>query len=96
MWKELREALLHDAHNTLGIMGVQKTLSSLSLSFFWPRMTKSVVDYVRLCDGCQRNKSRMNKVAGKLHSLPVPIRPFSDVALGFVGPLPSSEGWTCP
>ncbi|CDR49787.1 RHTO0S33e00188g1_1 [Rhodotorula toruloides] len=90
--KELREALLHDAHDALGHMGVQKTLRSLSLSFFWPRMTKSVVDYVRSCDGCQRNKSRTNKVAGKLHSLPVPVRPFSDVALDFVGPLPSSEG----
>ncbi|GEM07180.1 hypothetical protein Rt10032_c02g1197 [Rhodotorula toruloides] len=36
---------------------------------------------------------KANKVAGKLHSLPVPVRPFSDVALDFVGPLPSSEEW---
>ncbi|GAA5959299.1 hypothetical protein JCM10213_008100 [Rhodosporidiobolus nylandii] len=90
--KTIKEALLHDAHDALGHLGAKKTLSALSLSFFWPRMATEVIEYVSSCDGCQRHKSRTTRTEGKLHSLPVPPRPFSDVALDFVGPLPLSEG----
>ncbi|GAA5918690.1 hypothetical protein JCM5296_000410 [Sporobolomyces johnsonii] len=89
---ELREALLHDAHDALGHLGPKKTLASLSASFFWPRMSHDVLTYVASCDGCQRHKSRTTKRAGQLRSLPVPEKAFTDVALDFVGPLPPSEG----
>ncbi|GAA5996432.1 hypothetical protein JCM11641_006701, partial [Rhodosporidiobolus odoratus] len=39
---KLREALLHDAHDALGHLGPRKSLSSLSASFFWPRMRSDV------------------------------------------------------
>ncbi|GAA5944073.1 hypothetical protein JCM1841_001868 [Sporobolomyces salmonicolor] len=90
--EELCEALLHDGHDALGHLGSKKTLSSLSSSFFWPGMRKDMERYVESCDGCQRHKSRTTRKAGKLHLLPVPPRAFSDVALDFVGPLPSSDG----
>ncbi|GAA5972537.1 hypothetical protein JCM11641_001890 [Rhodosporidiobolus odoratus] len=90
--KSVREALLHDAHDALGHPGSRKSLASLSASFYWPGMAKSVDRYVSSCDGCQRHKSRTTRRAGQLHSLPVPPRAFSDVALDFVGPLPLSEG----
>ncbi|GAA5918691.1 hypothetical protein JCM1841_006242 [Sporobolomyces salmonicolor] len=90
--KELREALLHDGHDALSHLGSKKTLSSLSSSFFWPGMRKDMERYVESCDGCQRHKSRTTRKAGELHSLAVPPRTFSDVALDFVGPLPSSDG----
>lgn len=89
---ELRETLLHDAHDALGHLGAKKTLSRLSSSFFFPGMRRTVEKYVASCDGWQRNKSRTTTKAGKLHSLPVPPRPFSDIALDFVGPLPKSDG----
>lgn len=89
---EIREALLHDAHDALGHFGPKKTLAALSASFYWTGMAKQVETYVASCDGCQRHKSRTTKRAGQLHPLPVPPRPFSDVALDFVGPLPSSNG----
>ncbi|GAA5973243.1 hypothetical protein JCM11641_003030 [Rhodosporidiobolus odoratus] len=90
--QDLREALLHDAHDALGHLGSRKTLASLSVSFYWPGMSKSVLSDVSSCDGCQRNKAWTTKRSGALHPLPVPPRPFSDVALDFVGPLPLSEG----
>lgn len=89
---ELREALLHDSHDALGHLGPRKTLSRLSLSLFFPGMRKMVEKYIGSCDGCQRHKSRTTLKGGKLHSLPVPPRPFSDIAIDFVGPLPKSEG----
>ncbi|GAA5845583.1 hypothetical protein JCM11251_003669 [Rhodosporidiobolus azoricus] len=90
--KTVKETLLHDAHDALGHFGPKKTLASLSASFYWPGMSKAVLGYVASCDGCQRHKSRTTRRAGKLHSLPVPPRAFSDIALDFVGPLPLSEG----
>lgn len=89
---ELREALLHDSHDALGHFGAKKSLAALSRSFFWTGMAKQVEEYVASCDGCQRHKSRTTRRGGKLHPLPVPPRPFTDVALDFVGPLPSSNG----
>lgn len=90
--KEIRGALLHDSHDALGHYGAKKTIKALSKSFYWPTMAKEVEAYVTSCDGCQRAKARTTKKSGQLHSLPVPSRPFSDVALDFVGPLPESEG----
>ena len=89
---ELREALLHDSHDALGHFGAKKSLAALSRSFYWTGMAKQVEEYVASCDGCQRHKSRTTRRAGKLHPLPVPPRPFTDIALDFVGPLPSSNG----
>lgn len=89
---ELREALLHDSHDALGHFGPKKTLATLSASFYWTGMAKQVEEYVTSCDGCQRHKARTTKRARKFHPLPIPPRPFSDVALDFVGPLPTSNG----
>ncbi|GAA5820576.1 hypothetical protein JCM3770_007163 [Rhodotorula araucariae] len=47
------EVLLHDAHDALGHLGPRKTLSSLSLSFYWPGMARDVNKYVAKCDRCQ-------------------------------------------
>ncbi|GAA5972542.1 hypothetical protein JCM11641_001892 [Rhodosporidiobolus odoratus] len=90
--KTLRETLLHDAHDALGHLGPRKTATALSASFYWSGMAKDVELYCSSCDGCQRFKARTTRRAGKLHSLPVPSRAFSDVALDFAGPIPLSEG----
>lgn len=89
---EVREALLHDAYDTLGHFGPKKTLAALASLFYWVGMAKQVEGYVASCDGCQQHKSRTTRRAGRLHPLPVPPRPFSDVALDFVGPLATSNG----
>lgn len=89
----IREALLADAHDSLGHLGARKTLAALSEAYYWEKMASSVQQYVSSCDECQRNKSRTTPRAGELHALPVPSRPLSDVALDFVGPLPTSEGF---
>jgi hypothetical protein len=89
----LKEILLHDAHDILGHLGARKTYNALALSYFWPQLRRTVILYVQSCDGCQRNKARTTLLAGQLHSLPVPGRMFTDIALDFVGPLPMSEGF---
>ncbi|GAA5825846.1 hypothetical protein JCM11251_000024 [Rhodosporidiobolus azoricus] len=42
--KEVKESLLHDANNALGHLGPKKMLASLSVSFYWPGMSKAVLE----------------------------------------------------
>ncbi|GAA5846261.1 hypothetical protein JCM11251_007270, partial [Rhodosporidiobolus azoricus] len=44
--KEVKEALLRNAHDALGHMGPKKTMASLAESFYWPGMSKAVLLYV--------------------------------------------------
>jgi len=91
---QLRENILHDAHDALGHFGLRKTYHAVRTAYFWPRLAEDVKAYVRTCDSCQRHKSRTVKLAGRLHPLPIPGRCFSDIAMDFVGPLPPSKGFT--
>ena len=52
-------SLLRENHDcvTAGHPGRDKTFWNLSKHFYWPGMRKSVTDFVRTCDTCQRYKS---------------------------------------
>ncbi|SGY48584.1 BQ5605_C001g00666 [Microbotryum silenes-dioicae] len=89
----LRESILHDAHDAQGHLGDMKTYRTVQQAYFWPNMSRDVKHYVQQCDSCQRTKARTTRIAGKLHSLPVPTRPMADIAIDFVGPLPANKGF---
>ncbi|SGY45138.1 BQ5605_C001g00251 [Microbotryum silenes-dioicae] len=89
----LRESILHDAHDAQGHLGDMKTYQTVQQAYFWPNMSRDVKHYVQQCDSCQRTKARTTRIAGKLHSLPVPTRPMADIAIDFVGPLPANKGF---
>ncbi|GJE96276.1 Transposon [Phanerochaete sordida] len=94
--RDVREALFRLAHDCLGHFGADKSYAALRASYYWPRMRKEMEDmYVPSCEECQRNKSLTRKPAGPLHSLPVPDRRGSSIAIDFVGPLPEDEGMNC-
>lgn len=53
---------------------------------WWPGMDKEIEQHVKNCDGC-----RLVETPGKPEPMmrrPLPLRPWVDVALGFLGPLP--------
>ncbi|SGY38977.1 BQ5605_C003g02116 [Microbotryum silenes-dioicae] len=89
----LRESILHDAHDAQGHLGDMKTYRTVQQAYFWPNMSRDVKHYVQQCDSCQRTKARTTRIAGKLHSLPVPTQPMADIAIDFVGPLPANKGF---
>lgn len=62
--------------------------------FWWASMEKAVGEYVAACPVCARNKTPCHRPAGLLRPLPVPRRPWSDIALDFVTGLPPSGGNT--
>jgi hypothetical protein len=83
---------LHDAPSA-GHFGNKKTKELVRRDFIWDGMDKYIDDYIRSCDLCQRAKKPKHKPFGLIHSLPVPVRPWIDIGMDFVGPLPSSNGF---
>lgn len=51
--------------------------------------------YIPSCADCLHNKSRTTRPAGPLHPLPVPDTRGACIAMDFVGPLPTNEGFDC-
>src|SRR5690606_520807 len=89
--QHLRELLLNLSHESVGHMGVEKTLRKCKEHFTWDGLTKDVKDYVESCNKCQRNKQATTRPYGHLHPLEVPQEPFAHISIDFVGPLPKSN-----
>jgi Integrase zinc binding domain len=91
--RKLRQTLMHDAHDSIvaGHMGIDKTIASIRKRFEWGRMSKDIVEYVRSCDRCQRNKPAPSKPIGLLQPLEVPSRNWEHVTMDFIMDLPKTK-----
>ena len=56
-------------------------------------MQRSVRDYVRSCDVCQRQKYSSTTPGGLLQPLPIPNGEWEDLSLDFITGLPKSKGY---
>lgn len=92
---QLRQKILHECHDavTSAHFGLDKTLYSVCMRFWWPRMRKHIVQYVQTCPVCQRIKADRRKPAGLLQPLPVPEVAWESVAMDFVTDLPKCHGF---
>ena len=88
----MRLKILQDHHDCslAGHPGRDRTLWNVSKFFFWPGMGKTVKEFVRSCDSCQRSKSSRAKV-GLLQPLPVPKEPWEDITMDFIMGLPQTD-----
>jgi hypothetical protein len=82
--------MLHDPP-TRGHLGYHKTRKAVEQVFYWPSMGDTILDYVRSCGSCQRNKTQRGKPAGLLQPLPVPEEPWSSVSMDFIVQLPKTS-----
>jgi len=89
----LRTRLLHECHDvpTAGHLGKDKTLEQVKRRFYWPRMDSDVLQYVRTCDACQRNKPSQQVTPGLLQPLPIPDHPWQQVTMDLITQLPKSR-----
>lgn len=55
-------------------------------------MVKDIASYCTSCEICARTKAPNQKPMGLLHPLPVPHRPWEQIGVDFVGPLPEARG----
>ncbi|GAA5986355.1 hypothetical protein JCM11641_005352 [Rhodosporidiobolus odoratus] len=89
--RALREIFLEHAHEVLGHSGAKGTLEWLKKKVWWPSLTKDVEEYCKTCPSCQQTKPSNTLPSGKLHTLPIPSRPYQSVGIDFQGPLPPSK-----
>ena len=90
--RELIAQVLSRAHEIVGHLGSHRTLEHVRNWYWWPQMTKATEEFCRTCEACQRSKRPPTKPAGKLHSLPIPNKPWDSIGMDFVGPFPESKG----
>ena len=90
----LRNKLIYEAHDTKigGHSGVLRTFKKVATQFYWPSMHKSVQEYVKSCDTCQRTKSETLPPAGLLQPLFIPCQVWDDITIDFITGLPLSQG----
>lgn len=89
----LQQKVLYLAHDAplAGHLGTAKTLSRILQHFYWPGVNKTVKDYCRSCDVCQKLGKRDKKTIAPLQPIPLVTKPFSQIAIDIVGPLPKCK-----
>jgi hypothetical protein len=91
--KDLIQKILESEHDTkvAGHMGQDKTIELIRRNFWWPKMDERIIDYVRSCTECQRNKVAHHQPYGLLHPLEHPYAPWQSLSMDFITDLPESE-----
>jgi IS30 family transposase len=82
----IRKEIMHGFHDApySGHLGVTKSMKAIGRWFWWPGLKADVIQYVRNCDSCQRNKSHNLKQAGLLQPLAIPDQRWSSISLDFI------------
>ncbi len=91
------QTLINAHHNSpvYGHPGINKTNQLLSRRHWWLNMRKDVMEYIKGCAECQRNKINTRPTRAPLQPIfPQPeAMPFKTVALDFITKLPKSQGY---
>ncbi|QRV78719.1 Retrotransposable element Tf2 protein [Ceratobasidium sp. AG-Ba] len=90
--KEIRLAILEMHHDNpiAGHQGQARTLELISRRYYWPAMKQQVNRFVETCEICQRSKGHKHYTPQK--PLPIPQKPWEDIAYDFIVKLPESQG----
>ena len=90
---ELKTYILQQLHNPIaaGHPGPERMFHLVTRWFHWPGVRNAVKHFCRHCASCQMMKSRPQKPAGALQSMPVPDGPFSCVSMDLITGLPGTE-----
>lgn len=72
--------------------GYEKTIVRVKQVFRWKGMTRSMHNFIRHCDTCQKNKKDSLSPKGLLHPLPIPDRVWKAFLLTLLKACPSQKG----
>jgi transposase InsO family protein len=76
----------------VGHAGHARTIEAVQRSYRAPGLSAATRRYIANCHSCRRAKPSTQKPAGLLMPLPVPERPWADIAMDFVVGLPENGG----
>ncbi|PBK60273.1 hypothetical protein ARMSODRAFT_898217 [Armillaria solidipes] len=54
-------------------------------------MVTDMKEFCKTCVSCQQAKGGNKMPSGKLHTLPIPTKPWDSIGMDFVGPFPEVE-----
>lgn len=85
-----RQAVLQLSHEGVaGHMGVRKTYDRILRKFYWPRIKRDVISYIRSCHTCQMTGKPNQKIPlAPLQPIAAVTTPFEHLIIDCVGPLP--------
>ena len=81
-----REEICHSAHD-LAHQGYKRTKERIQQNFFWPKMNKTVKEYVTSCLECQQKARAVVKDRIPISVVPRGQIPFSHIYMDCIGPL---------
>jgi hypothetical protein len=74
-----------------GHPGRMKTTELVSRSYFWPKMTYDIQNYIKSCHFCKRVKAFRSAPPGYLRFLSVPFQVWQNISVDYITPLPICE-----
>jgi hypothetical protein len=88
-----RKQIFKECHDdsTAGHFGVFKTLSRVSEYYYWPKMRKDIVKFVRQCSVCASHKSPNVARPGLMGEYKNINFPFQLISTDLCGPLPRTK-----
>jgi hypothetical protein len=88
--EELKLQIITRTHSSApaGHPGRSKTIDLLRRTYFWPGLSKDASRFVRNCHQCTRSKTSRSATQGFLKPLEIPFRPWRDISIDYVTPLP--------
>jgi hypothetical protein len=91
--KRIKELILREAHDLAYSIhpGSTKMYKDLKTRYWWYGMKRDVVEYVALCDTCQRVKARHQRPVELLQPLKVPEWKLKEIGMDFIVGLPHTQ-----
>lgn len=74
-----------------GHSGERGTYHRLKLIFYWPGMKSAVINFIKECPVCQKNKTEHVHIPGLLQPLPIPELAWTHITMDFIEGLPKSD-----
>lgn len=87
---QLKKKILQASHDSpmASHQGFAKTYRAIRERFSWKGLKEDVLQHVRECDFCQRNKGGMSHLAGLLQPLPILEWKWESISMDFITGLP--------
>jgi putative transposase len=88
-----RNAILHTEHNSpvARYFSQDKMIKLIQHNFWWPKMDQEIIEYIRSCLECQKDKAICHKPYGLLLPLELLYALWTSIAIDFITDLPLSE-----
>lgn len=75
-------------HDNVNHFGENKTIERIKSKYYWKRIDKDEVDYIKTCETCQQNKHSRTRPREEAITPDTPDNPNDKIALDIIGPFP--------